>query len=136
MKTQILTLFVILTACGICHEAVARGTQNIDSLKLSPKARKAAEILLKQHPEVVFTSGRRDLAQQASAMAGNIVLKRDYVKNTYSKNDASKACQKWVDDHPEATTQKAIAAGLLETFKKLGPKAGQISAHLTGDAFD
>jgi len=136
MKAQSLTLFVMLAACGMCHNAFARGTQNIDSLKLSPKARKAAEILLKQHPDVVFTSGRRDLAQQASAMAGNIVLKRDYIKNTYSKNEASQACQKWVDEHPEAKTQKAIAAGLLDTFKKLGPNAGQISAHLTGDAFD
>ena len=50
--------------------------------------------------------------------------------------DASKACQKWVDDHPEAKTQKEIAAGLLETLKSLGPKAGQMSKHLSGDAFD
>jgi hypothetical protein len=41
-----------------------------------------------------------------------------------------------VDDHPEATTQMAIAAGLLETLNRLGTKAGQISRHLTGDAFD
>ncbi len=69
-------------------------------------------------------------------MAGNIVLKRDYIKKTYASNEASRACQQWVDDHPEAKTQKEIAAGLLATFKKLGPKAGQISKHLTGDAFD
>jgi hypothetical protein len=41
-----------------------------------------------------------------------------------------------VDDHPEAKSQKDIAAGLLETLKGLGSKAGQISKHLTGDAFD
>jgi len=64
------------------------------------------------------------------------VKKRDWIGKTYSSNDASKACQKWIDDHPEAKTQKEIAAGLLETFKQLGPKAGQISRHLTGDAFD
>jgi hypothetical protein len=112
------------------------GTQNISSLNLSPTAKKAAEELLKKHPDVVFTSGRRDLAEQAQAMAGNVVKTRDYIKNTYAANDASKACQKWVDDHPEAKTKSAIAAGLLETLKGLGSKAGQISKHLTGDAFD
>jgi hypothetical protein len=116
--------------------AAARGTQDIDSLKLSPKAKKAAEQLLKEYPGIVFTSGRRDLAEQASAMAANVVETRDYIKNTYSSNDASKACQKWVDDHAEAKTRKEIAAGLLKTLKDLGPKAGQISKHLTGDAFD
>jgi hypothetical protein len=111
-------------------------SRSIESLKLSPKAKKAAEQLLKEYPDIVFTSGRRDLAGQAHAMAGNVVKKRDWIEKTYASNDASKACQKWVDDHPEAKTQKQIAAGLLATFKQLGPKAGQISRHLTGDAFD
>ena len=141
MRVLLVAMIVGLTASGTDYAAETRkearkASRSIDSLNLSPKARKGAELLLKQYPDIVFTSGRRDIAQQASAMAGNVVLKRDYIKNTYSKNDASKACQKWVDDHPEATTKKAIAAGLLETFKKLGPKAGQISKHLTGDAFD
>ena len=112
------------------------GTQNISSLGLSATAKKAAEELLKAHPAVVFTSGKRDLAEQADAMAGNVVKTRDYIKKTYASSDASKACQKWVDDHPEVKSQKDIAAGLLETLKGLGSKAGQISKHLTGDAFD
>ena len=112
------------------------GTQNISSLNLSAKAKPAAESLLTAFPAVVFTSGKRDLAGQAKAMAGNVVKKRDYIKATYTASDASKACQKWVDDHPEAKTQSDIAAGLLETLKALGSKAGQISKHLTGDAFD
>jgi len=136
MKIQTLALFALLAASGLCREAFARGTQNIESLKLSPKAEKAAKLLLKEYPDIVFTSGRRDLAGQAHAMAGNVVKKRDWIGKTYAANDASKACQKWVDDHPEAKTQKQIAAGLLETLKALGPKAGKISRHLTGDAFD
>jgi len=136
MKIRLLAVAAALAFAGIGQVADARGTQNIASLKLSPKARKAAEILLKQHPDIVVTSGRRDLAGQARAMAGNVVKKRDWIEQTYKSNDASKACQKWVDDHPEAKTQKQIAAGLLETLKALGPKAGQISRHLTGDAFD
>ena len=112
------------------------GTQNITSLKLSAKAKKAAEELLKEFPDIQFTSGRRDLKDQARAMASNVVKQRDWIKKTYLPNEASKACQKWVDDHPEALSQNAIAAGLLETLKGLGAKAGQISKHLTGDAFD
>jgi hypothetical protein len=112
------------------------GTQNISSLGLSETARKAAEQLLKQYPDIVFTSGRRDLVDQARAMAGNVVVKRDWIKKTYMHNEASKACQKWVDDHPEALTKKDIASGLLATLKGLGSKAGLISKHLTGEAFD
>jgi len=131
---RVIAFLLVGTVCGV---AVARSrTQNIDSLNLTPKARKAAEILLKEYPDIEFTSGRRTLAEQARAMAGNVVEKRDYIKKTYASNEASKACQKWVDDHPEAKTQKEIAKGLLETLTKLGPKAGQISKHLTGDAFD
>ncbi len=137
MKLPLLPMIALLAIGAIGHAAEKRGgTRDIASLNLSPKARKAAQILLKKHPSIVFTSGRRDLAGQARAMASNVVEKRDYIKETYAENDASKACQKWVDYHPEAKTQKEIAAGLLETLEKLGPKAGQISKHLTGDAFD
>jgi len=111
-------------------------TQNINSLNLSAKARKAAEKLLEQFPDVEFTSGRRDLAGQAQAMAGNVAKVRDYIKKTYAASEASKECQQWVDDHPDKTSKTDIAKGLLETLKGLGDKAGQISKHLTGDAFD
>jgi hypothetical protein len=137
MKLLILPLLAVVAAGAVRHAPEKRGgTQNIESLHLSPAAKKAAQQLLKQFPDIVFTSGRRDLAGQAHAMAGNVVKKRDWIGKTYSKNEASVACQKWVDDHPEAKTQKEIAAGLLSTLQELGPKAGKISRHLTGDAFD
>jgi hypothetical protein len=85
------------------------GTQNIASLTLSATAKKAAEKLLEEYPDIELTSGRRDLAEQASAMAANVVQTRDYIVNTYKASDASRARQKWVDDHPEAKTPKAIA---------------------------
>jgi hypothetical protein len=136
MPMRLLTIVLMLVVCAVGGLPARGGTKDINSLHLSSKAKKGAQQLLKEYPRIVFTSGRRDLAQQANAMAANVVEKRDYVKETYSSNEASKACQKWVDDHPDATTQKVIAAGLLETLKALGPKAGQISKHLTGDAFD
>lgn len=141
MRFVLIAVIVVLTANGMNHAAETRKdsrkkSRSIESLQLSPKAKKAAEQLLKQYPDIVFTSGRRDLAGQAHAMAGNVVKKRDWIEKAYASSAASKACQKWVDEHPEAKTQKQIAAGLLETLKAVGPKAGQISTHLTGDAFD
>ena len=85
---------------------------------------------------VFITSAAAKERLLACMNPGNVDKTRDYIKNTYASSDASKACQKWVDDNPDATTQKDIAAGLLETLKGLGNKAGQISKHLTGDAFD
>jgi transcription initiation factor TFIIIB Brf1 subunit/transcription initiation factor TFIIB len=137
MRVLFIAMIVVLTVSGIDQAAETRKkSRTIESLNLSPKAKKAAEQLLKKYPDIVFTSGRRDLAGQARAMAGNLVKKRDWIEKTYASNEASKACEKWVDDHPEAKTQKQIAAGLLVTLKGLGPKVGQISRHLTGDAFD
>ncbi len=140
-RILLIAVMVVLATSGLDRAAETRKKagskpRSIESLNLSPKAKKTAEQLLKEYPDIVFTSGRRDLAGQAHAMAGNVVKKRDWIGKTYASNDASKACQKWVDDHPEATTQKQIAAGLLETLKGLGPKAGQMSKHLSGDAFD
>lgn len=112
------------------------GTQNIASLKLSGTAKKAAEELLKAHPEVTFTSGRRDMKEQADAMASNVIKNRVWIKQTYAASKASKECQKWVDDNPDAKTRAEIAAGLLKTLNGLGTAAGQISSHLTGNAFD
>ena len=140
MRVLLIALMVTLAMAEIVTAETRKNppkeSRSIESLNLSPKAKKGAELLQKQFPDTVFTSGRRDLAQQARAMAGNVVKKRDWIEKTYKSNDASKACQKWVDDHPEAKTQKEIAAGLLETLTALGPKAGQMSRHLSGDAFD
>ena len=111
-------------------------TQNIGSLGLSAKAKKAAEELLKQFPDIEFTSGKRELSDQARAMSQNVVKNRKWIGQTYAKNKASGACQKWVDDNPDATKASDIEKGLLKTLKDLGPAAGQISKHLTGDAFD
>lgn len=111
-------------------------TQDVSSLGLSPVAQKAAEALLKKYPHLEFTSGLRDLDHQGAAMAGNVILNRQWIQETYARSDAAAACQRWVDDNPNAKTKADIAAGLQTTLKELGKKAGQISKHLTGDAFD
>ena len=109
---------------------------DIEALGLADTAKAAAYKLRQKHPEVVFTSGRRNLAGQAAAMAGNVALKRSYIVDTYAPSQARAACQAWVDAHPEAITPDAIAAGLLGVLTGLGDAAGAISKHLTGEAFD
>jgi len=110
---------------------------DIETLDLNSTAKKAAYALKKEHPDVSFTSGRRDKAEQASAMASNVVLNRKWISQTYATSTASKACQKWVDDNPKKTTKDEIAAGLEGVLDKLtDAELGQLSKHLGGSAFD
>jgi hypothetical protein len=109
----------------------------IEKLDLEPAAKAAAYELKRLHPGVVFTSGRRDKAGQAGAMASNVVKNRKWIVQTYKESDARAACQKWVDDHPSATIQAEIQAGLLSVFDRLtADQLGGLSRHLSGNAFD
>lgn len=50
-----------------------------------PNARRAAEIIQAEHPYVEFTSGRRDMLDQARAMAQNVVASGPgWLVSTYS----------------------------------------------------
>jgi hypothetical protein len=82
---------------------------NIEEMNLAPVAKNAATILKSKHPTIEFTSGRRSTFQQAHAMAGNVVKKRDWIGKTYL---AGAKLQQWVDQHPEAKTVDQITAGL------------------------
>ena len=110
---------------------------DVEALNLSDVAKKGAYELKRQYPAVVFTSGRRDKSEQASAMASNVVLNRNWIKETYATNEASAACQKWVDDNPDKKTKAEIAAGLNSVMDGLSDEQlGHLSKHLSGDAFD
>jgi hypothetical protein len=109
----------------------------IEALNLADTAKKAAYELKKKQPTVKFTSGRRDKSEQASAMASNVVLNRDWIKETYAPSTARTACQKWVDDNKDKTTAKDIAAGLLGVLNTLtDAQLASLSKHLSGEAFD
>jgi len=125
------------------HAAAQAGTDttktdpDIEALNLSDTAKAAAYALKKQYPAVVFTSGRRDKSEQASAMASNVVLNRTWIQETYAKSDASTACQKWVDDNKDKKTKQDIADGLKGVMDSLtDAQLAQLSKHLSGDAFD
>ena len=109
----------------------------IEALDLRTSAKRGAYILKTKHPPIQFNSGRRDKFGQAWAMAKNILLNRKWIGQTYKRSDASIACQKWVDDHPEAATREEVTAGFLEVFGTLtDDQIGKLSWHLSGDAFD
>jgi hypothetical protein len=109
----------------------------IEALELNETAKNAAYLLKQKHPNIIFTSGRRNKNDQARAMASNVVKNRKWIVQTYKPTAVSAACQKWVDTNPQATTRAAIQAGLvtvLQGFDDLALRG--LSKHLSGDAFD
>jgi hypothetical protein len=113
------------------------GGKSIDELGLVSYARVAAEALQAKHPEVVFTSGRRDSQQQAHAMAGNIVANRRWIEQTYAKTPQRTSLQNWVDSHPLANTAREIAAGLAGVMAHwTEAQKKTLSQHFGGEAFD
>jgi hypothetical protein len=110
---------------------------DIEALDLRGDAKAGAYTLKKAHPSVKFTSGRRDKADQARAMASNVIHNRKWIAETYASTKASKACQKWVDDNEKITTQDEIAKGLLGVLNGFSDdQLALLSRHLSGDAFD
>lgn len=106
----------------------------IEEMNLAPIAKNAATILLAKHPNIQFTSGKRSTFQQAHAMAGNVILNRKWIGQTYL---AGAKLQRWVDTHPLARTVDAITAGLEEVMNAMPEdELMKISRHLTGRAFD
>jgi hypothetical protein len=109
----------------------------IEALNLQETAKKAAYILKNAHPSVIFTSGRRDNAAQARAMASNVVLNRKWIQETYVPSEARDRCQECVNDNPDKHSQGALAAALNGVLDALtDPNLAQLSKHLSGDAFD
>jgi hypothetical protein len=110
---------------------------DVSSLNLAEYAESAATKLKQDFPSVVFTSGRRSVAQQADAMAGNVVVNRRWIEQTYAVSAERDALQKWVDDHPEATTRVSIAAGLSGIMSGWSDQQKvKLSRHFAGLAFD
>jgi len=115
----------------------AASDAEIEALNLADVAKKAAYELKKKHPSVKFTSGRRNKSEQASAMAGNVVLNRNWIKETYAQSQARDACQKWVDDNEKKKSAAEITQGLTVVLNGLtDAQLANLSKHLSGEAFD
>jgi len=128
----------VAAASSPSENAVAAATDpEIEALDLALTAKIAAYALKKAHPDVEFTSGRRNKRDQARAMSENVVLNRKWIEQTYAKTTARDNCQKWVDDHPDKQTQEEIEAGLASVIEALpDAELAKLSKHLSGEAFD
>ncbi len=127
-----------LSATGAARaSAAALKDPAIEALELAEPARAAAYALKKAHPAVVFTSGRRSVADQARAMAGNVAANRKWISQTYMPSDTSRKLQKWVDEHKDRKTADEIERGLAGAMKSMtAGQLGLLSKHLAGLAFD
>jgi hypothetical protein len=75
-----------------------------------------------------FTSGHRDLKRQAHAMAVNVVLKRQWIGQTYKHGDF---LQQLVNCHPEWVSEESIEHGLYDYLATANPNdIRQLSHHL------
>lgn len=110
----------------------------IAQMKLSPSARKGAEWVLARHPGIVFTSGRRDVLDQARVMAQNTVrYGRGWILTTYKPSPIIDTLHGWLVDHADILETQVIATGFYDCL--LACHSGQLttlSRHLTGDAWD
>jgi gamma-glutamyl:cysteine ligase YbdK (ATP-grasp superfamily) len=108
-----------------------------EDLGLSDYAKSAAEQLKRDFPTVVFTSGRRTVDEQASAMAGNIVKNRQWIAQTYAASAERDALQAWVDENQHANTAAAVARGLSGIMNSWADSQRvKLSRHFAGLAFD
>lgn len=120
------------------EEPTIEAFASVDDLDLAASAKAGAQKLQEQFPnDVKFTSGRRSIERQASAMAPNVVKNRQWIEQTYKISPQRAALQKWVDDNLGATTAAAIAVGLQGVMNSwTDAQQRNFSRHMTGDAFD
>lgn len=116
---------------------------NIKDLNLSPIAEAGAHALQAAFPWLIFTSGRRDLRQQAHAMAVNTFSNKNWVADTY-KNPGTipESIYKYYDIVPVKYLDltwniSSIEAVIYHDLSQMSEsQQHDISRHLTGDAFD
>jgi hypothetical protein len=112
---------------------------DIAVLDLAPHAEHGAQQLRDEYPTITFTSGRRNRASQAKAMATNIVksANRNWISETYVQSAARDSCQQWVDDNPDVEDIPGLTNGLRAVLDGLtDAQVGRLSKHLAGLAFD
>lgn len=109
----------------------------VDDLDLAEPARSAALALKAAHPDVVFTSGRRGVVDQARAMSQNVARNRRWIAQTYVSTPQSRQLQAWVNANPLVVTPAALQAGFVAIMQAWSDaERGALSKHFSGHAFD
>lgn len=120
----------------------------IARLSLNAQAHACAVAIAQQHPDVVFTSGRRTRDDQARAMARNIVQDREFraanpktkrkpYLDIYLAHTVIASIKRWLREHPKAVTAAEIEHGLKQVFAGMtDTEMTKLSRHFSGNAFD
>jgi len=110
----------------------------IQEMRLSPTAEKAALLVLKLHPGAIFTSGRRDIRDQARVMAQNAIRHgAGWLESTYKDKRIVKCLMTHMEENPEQCSDpKVLAHAFYEQLQE--NFAGDLLKfpHVRGDAFD
>ena len=110
----------------------------IAQMRLSPNAQHAAEMIFQAHPTIVFTSGRRDVRQQAEAMAVNTIRYGvGWLGQTYKNRQMVEQLEGWMEQNLEKTASvQQMTEGFYRTL--VAEQSGQLIQfpHCRGDAFD
>jgi hypothetical protein len=109
----------------------------LDEADLEPGTRIVAQAVLALDPELVITSGRRKVEDQARAMSQNVARNRRWIAQTYITTTGSRELQAWVDAHPLVVKPQAIEAALAEIMHDWSDaQKAALSKHFSGQAFD
>ena len=110
----------------------------IEEMQLAPNAKRAAQMVRDTHPGVIFTSGRRDVRGQASAMAENTIRHGvGWLNSTYKNKEMVQQLEDWMESNLDKTASKQqMTEGFYQTLVSL--QAGRLAQfpHCRGDAFD
>ncbi len=110
----------------------------LQELRLSPTAEKAALVVLKFHPEAYFTSGRRDIMDQARVMAQNAVRHgSSWLNDTYKDKRIVTCLMTYMAENPEnCSDYKMLSRAFYDQLQE--HFAGELMKfpHVRGDAFD
>ncbi len=122
--------------CDVLDPTLVVPTDIVGELQLADYVQEIVERFKADFPDLIFHSGRRDLAQQAQAMAANVVCNRRWIAETYAATPERNALQSWADSHPEAN-QETLAAGFLEIMTPWeDEQKAHLSRHFSGEAVD
>jgi hypothetical protein len=110
----------------------------LQEMRLSPVAEQAALIVLKLHPEAYFTSGKRDIMDQARVMAQNAIrYGSGWLASTYKDKRIVACLMTYMEENPnQCGDPKVLAHAFYEELQE--NFAGDLLKfpHVRGDAFD
>ena len=110
----------------------------IQEMRLSPTAERAAVAVLKLHPAAYFTSGRRDIRDQARVMAQNAIrYGAGWLDSTYRDKRIVKCLMTHMEENPSQCSDPRVLANAF--YEQLQEHfAGDLMKfpHVRGDAFD